>query len=58
VVDPSSRTVSSREVRVARRDGGSVQIADGLAPGTRVVTAGVRSLRPGQQVKIPEEASR
>jgi RND family efflux transporter MFP subunit len=58
VVDPSSRTVSSREVRVARRDGGRVQIADGLAPGTRVVTAGVRSLTPGQQVKIPEEASR
>lgn len=54
-VDPQSKTVSLREVRVAGRDGATVTVAEGLEPGTRIVTAGVHSLSQGQQVKIPEE---
>ncbi len=57
VVDPATKTVSLRDVKVAARDERSVRIADGLAAGARVVTAGVNSLTPGQQVKIADEAS-
>jgi RND family efflux transporter MFP subunit len=56
VVDPTARTVSTREVTIAARDGTSVQIRDGLTPGTRVVTAGVNSLTPNQAIKIADEA--
>lgn len=58
VVDATSSTVSTREVRLAGRNERAAQIADGLAPGTRVVTAGVNSLAPGQSVKVTEGASR
>ncbi|WP_246155506.1 efflux RND transporter periplasmic adaptor subunit [Rhabdaerophilum calidifontis] len=54
VVDPATATVSTRNVTVAARDGGSVRILDGLAAGTRVVTAGVNSLIPGQAIKIAD----
>ena len=54
VVDPVARTVSTREVTIAARDGSSVRVRDGLAPGIRVVTAGVNSLTPNQTVKIDE----
>lgn len=57
VVDPGTRTVSTREVRVAARDGGSVRVLAGLDPGTRVVIAGVNSLSPGQAVRIADETS-
>ncbi|MGQ9369148.1 efflux RND transporter periplasmic adaptor subunit [Azospirillum sp. ST 5-10] len=52
VVDPRSRTVALRDVRVAGRDDGVVRIAEGLDAGVRVVTAGVHSLDEGQTVKI------
>ncbi|WP_046869701.1 efflux RND transporter periplasmic adaptor subunit [Microvirga massiliensis] len=55
VVDPVTRTVSTRDVTIAARDGSAVRVA-GLARGTRVVTAGVHSLTPGQTVKIADEA--
>jgi membrane fusion protein, multidrug efflux system len=58
VVDPATSTVSTRDVRIARRSDRAVQIADGLTPGTRVVTAGVNSLAPGQSVKVSDGASR
>jgi RND family efflux transporter MFP subunit len=58
VVDAASSTVSPREVQIASRNERAVQIADGLAPGTRVVTAGVNSLAPGQAVKFSDGASR
>ncbi|MBV8820003.1 MAG: efflux RND transporter periplasmic adaptor subunit, partial [Acidobacteriaceae bacterium] len=44
VVDDASKRVSMREVKVAARDADSFRVADGLAAGTRVVTAGVHSL--------------
>jgi len=53
VVDPASSTVSLRKVEILRHGPSDVSIASGLRPGDVVVTAGVQSLRPGQQVKIP-----
>jgi RND family efflux transporter MFP subunit len=58
VVDPTALTVSPRPVHVVRREDGTVEVADGLVPGLRVVTAGVHSLQPGQSVKILDEAPR
>ena len=54
VVDPATRTVSIRDVTLAARDGSAVRVLDGLTSGTRVVTAGVHSLTPGQTVKIAD----
>ena len=58
VVDPVARTVSTQEIRIDDRDADSVRVADGLAPGTRVVTAGANSLKPGQSVKIADQDAR
>jgi RND family efflux transporter MFP subunit len=52
VVDPATSTVALRPVRIARHDPDSVIIAEGLAPGDTVVTAGVQTLRAGQKVRI------
>jgi membrane fusion protein, multidrug efflux system len=56
IVDPARATVTLRPVTLAASDQGSVRIASGIAPGDRVVTAGVHSLRPDQSVKITDEA--
>jgi RND family efflux transporter MFP subunit len=58
VVDPATATVSPRPVRVGTRGGGVAEIAEGLAPGTRVVIAGIHSLTAGQSVKLLDEAPR
>lgn len=55
IVDPASLTVSTREVGVAEREGSAIRVVEGIEPGTRVVTAGVHSLTPGQPVKIEDE---
>lgn len=52
VVDAATRKVSMREVKIGARDAASFRVAEGLAAGTRVVTAGVHSLVPDQVVKI------
>jgi RND family efflux transporter MFP subunit len=52
VVDPASGLVALRPVNIARYDLASVVVADGLASGDLVVTAGVQALRPGQQVRL------
>ena len=52
VVDPANNTVSLRAVEVARHQPTEVQIAQGIAPGDIVVTAGVQALRPGQRVRL------
>jgi RND family efflux transporter MFP subunit len=57
VVDPASATVALRNVEVARHDPVSVVVAQGLAPGDIVVTAGVQALRPGQKVRLLGAAS-
>lgn len=56
VVDPKSRTVSLRNVDVARYDPAAVVVAQGLATGEVVVTAGVQTLHPGQKVRLLGEA--
>ena len=56
VIDPAAKTVSTRAVRIALRDGSSVRVVDGLAAGTLVVTAGVHSLSEGQTITLSEGA--
>jgi RND family efflux transporter MFP subunit len=54
VVNPGDNTVSLRDVKIIGYNQDSVIIAEGLENGELVVTAGVHSLYPGQQVKILE----
>jgi RND family efflux transporter MFP subunit len=57
VVDPATMTVALRPIGVARFNPASVAVADGLAVGELVVTAGVQALRPGQEVRLLGEGS-
>jgi len=57
IVDTASSSVSLRPVAVDRFTPGYVVVADGLAPGDVVVTAGVQALRPGQKVRLGGSAS-
>jgi RND family efflux transporter MFP subunit len=52
VLDPASNTVSLRNIEVLRYELARVAVAEGLQPGDIVVTAGVQTLRPGQQVRL------
>ena len=52
ILDPASNTVSLRNIEVLRYDLSRVAVAEGLQPGDIVVTAGVQTLRPGQQVRL------
>ena len=52
LVDRSSMTVKSQDVKLAGADGNEAVIASGLTPGQIVVTAGVHVLSPGQKVKF------
>jgi RND family efflux transporter MFP subunit len=52
IVDPSSRTVSLRNVDVLRFDQATVAVDQGLDIGEIVVTAGVQALHPGQKVRL------
>lgn len=52
VIDEATGMVSERPVTIASRNEYAVIVSEGLGPGTRVVTAGVKSLSPGQKVKI------
>jgi hypothetical protein len=50
VLDAQSRA-ERREVRTGAIRGGDITIATGLAPGERIVAAGVSALRAGMQVR-------
>lgn len=52
IVDPSSLTVSMRNVDILRFDPGTVVISHGLDTGEIVVTAGVQALHPSQKVRL------
>ena len=52
VLDPASNTVSLRNIEVLSYDLARVAVAEGLQTGDIVVTAGVQTLRPGQQVRL------
>lgn len=52
VVDPSSSTLRRTDVHVARYSATRIFVSSGLAPGEKVVVAGVSKLRPGQAVAL------
>jgi RND family efflux transporter MFP subunit len=52
IVDPSTLTVSPRNVDVLRFDPGTVVVSGGLDTGEIVVTAGVQALHNGQKVRL------
>jgi multidrug efflux pump subunit AcrA (membrane-fusion protein) len=52
LVDPTSQTVSLRNIDVARYEPNTVVVSQGLEAGEIVVTAGVQVLRPGQKVRL------
>ena len=54
VVDPGTNRASIRVVQLGARDADSFRVVEGLAPGNRVVTAGVHSPSPNQVVKIAD----
>ena len=53
IVNPTTLVVTLRRVKVQRLEPAMAFIADGLAAGDIVVTAGVNSLRNGQTVRLP-----
>jgi membrane fusion protein, multidrug efflux system len=57
IVDPSSSTVSMRNIDVLRYDPGTVVVSHGLDAGDIVVTAGVQALHPGQKVRLLAQTS-
>src|ERR1700754_1478708 len=52
IVDPSTRTVSIRNVNVLRFEQERVVVSQGLDTGEIVVTAGVQALHPGQKIRL------
>jgi RND family efflux transporter MFP subunit len=54
VVDQPANTVSLHKVDIAPGPAGD-RITSGLAPGARIVTAGVHSLKQGQKVRIKQD---
>jgi RND family efflux transporter MFP subunit len=54
IVDPAAGTVALRPVVVARYEADRVVVAEGLAKGDVVVTAGVNRLRESQKVRLAE----
>ncbi len=54
IVDPSSKTVSLRTIKIDRFTSDAVVVAEGLKPEDTVVTAGVQALHPGQKVRLLE----
>ena len=54
VVDLPSSTVSLHKVDVSPDEVG-IRVTRGLTAGTRIVTAGIHSLKPGQQVRIEQD---
>ena len=55
VVDLPASTVSLHKVDVVMDAAGAL-VSGGLAAGTRIVTAGIHSLKPGQKVRIEQDA--
>ncbi|MBH5400671.1 efflux RND transporter periplasmic adaptor subunit [Bradyrhizobium sp. CNPSo 4010] len=54
VVDQSTSTVSLQKIEGVAEPAG-LRVTGGLAAGTRVVTAGIHSLKPGQPVRIEQD---
>jgi RND family efflux transporter MFP subunit len=56
VIDPATSTVSLRKVDLSEDEGG-IRVTGGLSIGERIVTAGIHSLKPGQKVRIEQDAT-
>jgi membrane fusion protein, multidrug efflux system len=56
VIDASTSTVSQRKVDLSEDEAG-MRVTSGLTAGARIVTAGIHSLKPGQQVRIQQDAT-
>ena len=54
VVDEPAGTVSQHKVDLAMDQAGA-RVTGGLVPGARIVTAGIHSLKQGQQVRIEQD---
>ena len=52
IVDAASMTTVSRQISIGGAEGNDAVVIAGLAPGERVVTAGVHVLSPGQKVRL------
>lgn len=52
IVDPSTLTVSLRNIKINRFTSDAVIVAEGLKPEDMIVTAGVQALHPGQKVRL------
>jgi RND family efflux transporter MFP subunit len=57
IVDDASLKVSTRPVTLADPRADPVEATSGLAPGMRVVTAGVHSLAEGRQIRLEQQAT-
>ena len=56
ILDPSASAVSLHKIEIARDERG-IRVTGGLSAGARVVTAGIHSLKEGQQVRIEPGAT-
>ena len=56
VIDVPANTVSQHKVDLSEEEAG-LRVTGGLTAGARIVTAGIHSLKPGQQVRIQQDAT-
>jgi RND family efflux transporter MFP subunit len=56
VIDISTSTASRQKVDLAEDERG-IRVTGGLAPGARIATAGIHTLKQGQQVRIEQDAT-
>ncbi len=56
VIDAPASTVSQHKVDLSEEEAG-MRVTDGITAGARIVTAGIHSLKPGQQVRIQQDAT-
>ena len=56
VIDAPTSTVSLRKIELSEDEGG-IRLTGGLTVGARIVTAGIHSLKQGQQVRIEQDAT-
>jgi RND family efflux transporter MFP subunit len=57
IVDPTTMRVSLQQITIDRFDTGNIYVAEGIADGTLVVTAGAQLMYPGRLVQAYEETS-
>ncbi|HEY5716427.1 MAG TPA: efflux RND transporter periplasmic adaptor subunit [Psychromonas sp.] len=55
VVDPESKKLIAKVVRVGSMVGRSIKVTEGLATGDRVVIAGISFMREGEEVSLMEQ---